>query len=83
LYSSSSIIRMIKSRAMRWAGHGERMGRRGTRIGYRWHSQRERDHSVDRDVGSSMIKMGFWRDRMEWCGLDWSGSEYGQVVSSC
>jgi hypothetical protein len=29
-----SIIRIIKSRRMRWAGHVARMGRRGTRIGY-------------------------------------------------
>jgi hypothetical protein len=29
LYSSPSIIRMIKSRRMRWAGHVERMGRKG------------------------------------------------------
>jgi hypothetical protein len=34
LYSSSSIIRMIKSRRMRWAGHIARMGRRGMHIGY-------------------------------------------------
>jgi hypothetical protein len=27
LYSSSSVIRMIKSRRMRWAGHVARMGR--------------------------------------------------------
>jgi hypothetical protein len=33
LYSSSSIIRMIKSWRMRWAGHVARMGRRGTLIG--------------------------------------------------
>jgi hypothetical protein len=39
-YSSPSIIRMIKSRRMRWAGHVARMGRRGTRIDYWW----ERDH---------------------------------------
>jgi hypothetical protein len=44
LYSSPSIIRIIKSRSMRWAGHGARMGRRGTRIDYWWESQRERDH---------------------------------------
>jgi hypothetical protein len=36
LYSSPSIIRIIKSRKMRWAGHVARMGRRGTRIGYLW-----------------------------------------------
>jgi hypothetical protein len=41
LYSLPSIIRMIKSRRMRWAGHVTRMGRRGTRIG---NSQREGDH---------------------------------------
>jgi hypothetical protein len=44
LYSSSSIIRIIMSRRMRWAGHVARMGRRGTRISYWWESQRERDH---------------------------------------
>jgi hypothetical protein len=44
LYSSRSIIRIIKLRRMRWAGHVARVGRRGTRIGYRWESQRERDH---------------------------------------
>jgi hypothetical protein len=32
LYSSPSIIRIIKSRRMRWAGHVARLGRRGTRI---------------------------------------------------
>jgi hypothetical protein len=44
LYSSPSIIRIIKSRRMRLAGHVARMGRRGTRIDYWWESQRERDH---------------------------------------
>jgi hypothetical protein len=32
--SSPSIIRISKSRRARWAGHVERMGRRGTRIDY-------------------------------------------------
>jgi hypothetical protein len=44
LYSSPSIIRIIKSRRMRWAGHVARMGRRGTCISYLWKSQRERGH---------------------------------------
>jgi hypothetical protein len=43
-YSLPSIIRIIKSRMMRWAGHVAPMGRRGTRIDYWWESQRERDH---------------------------------------
>jgi hypothetical protein len=34
LYSSPSIIRMIKSRRKRWAGHVARMGRRGMHIRY-------------------------------------------------
>jgi hypothetical protein len=43
LYSSPSIVRIIKSRRMRWAGHVAQMGKRGTRIVYWWESQRERD----------------------------------------
>jgi hypothetical protein len=44
LYSSPSIIRIIKSRRMRWEGHIARMGRRRMLIDYWWESQRERDH---------------------------------------
>jgi hypothetical protein len=44
LYSSPSIIGIIKSRRIRWAGHVARMGRRGTHIDYWWESQREGDH---------------------------------------
>jgi hypothetical protein len=45
LYSSPSIIRIIKSRRMRWTGHVARMGEKMN--AYRllvWESQRERDH---------------------------------------
>jgi hypothetical protein len=34
LYSSPSIIRMIRSRMMRWAGHVAQMRRRGMHVGY-------------------------------------------------
>jgi hypothetical protein len=44
LYSSPSIIRIIKSRRMRWAGHVARMREREMRIGYWSESQRKRDH---------------------------------------
>jgi hypothetical protein len=45
LYSSPSIIRIIKSRRMRLGGGGmyHEKGRRGTHIGYWWESQREGD----------------------------------------
>jgi hypothetical protein len=43
LYSSPNIIRMIKSRRMRWAWYVTRMGRRGMRIRYWWETQNERD----------------------------------------
>jgi hypothetical protein len=42
LYSSPSIIRIIKSRRMRLAGHVARMGEK--RNAYMWENQRERDH---------------------------------------
>jgi hypothetical protein len=44
LYSSSNIVRVINSTNMRWAGHVARMGRRGKHTGYRWESQKEKDH---------------------------------------
>jgi hypothetical protein len=40
LYSSPSIIRIIKPRRMRWTGYVARMGERGTCIGYRWKKAR-------------------------------------------
>jgi hypothetical protein len=44
LYSSPSIIRIMKERRMRWARHVARNGGRKTRIGCWWESQRERGH---------------------------------------
>jgi hypothetical protein len=41
LYSLSSIIRMMKSRKMRWAGHVARMGRGGMYIGYWWEATKK------------------------------------------
>jgi len=41
LYSSLNIIRMIKSRVMRWAGHVARMGDRRVRTHLWWGDLRE------------------------------------------
>jgi hypothetical protein len=38
LFSSPSIIRIIKSRRMKWAGHVARIGKRGMHLGYWWES---------------------------------------------
>jgi hypothetical protein len=52
-YSSPSIIRMIKSRRMRWVGHVARMRKANA---YRmWETQKERDHWEDQDVGGWTI----------------------------
>jgi hypothetical protein len=59
LYSSPSIIRMIKSRRMKWAGHVARMGRRGMHIGYWWESQKE-----DQDIGGWIILKLILGDRI-------------------
>jgi hypothetical protein len=44
LYSSPSIIRMIKSRRMRLMGHVDQMREKRNSIGYWWESKRERDY---------------------------------------
>jgi hypothetical protein len=43
LFSSPSIIRIIKLRGMRWTGHVARMREKTNAIGYWWESRRERD----------------------------------------
>jgi hypothetical protein len=47
LYSSPNIIRMIKSKRMRWAGYVAAMEMRGMHIGFWWESQNDRDHYED------------------------------------
>jgi hypothetical protein len=55
LYSSPSIIKMTKSRRMRWTGHVARMGRGGMLVGYWWESRKEGDHWEDQNVGGWTI----------------------------
>ena len=44
LYCSPNIVRVIKSRRMRWAGHVARMGGERGSIGSWWGKLREGDH---------------------------------------
>jgi len=44
LYCSPNIVRVIKSRRMRWAGHVARMGEERGCIASWWGNRRERDH---------------------------------------
>ena len=54
LYSSPDIVRVIKSRRMRWAGHVARMGEERGCIGSCWGNRRERDHWGDLGVDGWM-----------------------------
>jgi hypothetical protein len=54
LYSSPNIVRMIKSRRMRWAGHVARMGREEVLIGFWLGGPKGRDHWKDLDVDGRM-----------------------------
>jgi hypothetical protein len=70
LYSLPNILRVVKSRRMRWAGHVERWGRGEVCTGFWWGSLRQRDQWGDPDVDGRIILRcgrGMW-------GLDGAGS---------
>ena len=50
LYSSPNIVRVIKSRRMRWVGHVARIGEERGFIGSWWGNRREGDHWGDLGV---------------------------------
>jgi hypothetical protein len=62
------------------------LGRRGTRIGYWWEIQRERDHYEDQDVGGWIIiamdigDVG-WGD-VDWIGLAKDRNRWRALVNS-
>jgi hypothetical protein len=55
VYSSSSIIGMMKSRRMRWARNVTSIGTRGLQNGFLWESQKDREHQKDLDVCGRII----------------------------
>jgi hypothetical protein len=70
MYSLPNIVRVVKSRRMRWTGHVARMGKGEVRTGFWWGSLSERDHWGDPDVDGRIILRGILR---KW-GLDGAGS---------
>jgi len=80
-HSSPNIMRVIKSRRMRWAGHVARMGedRGGGSVGSWWGNRREGDHWGDLGVDGWII-LGWISRRWDvgiWTGLGWSRIETG------
>ena len=74
LYSSPNIVRVIKWRIMRWAGHVARMdGEKGC-IGSWWGNRREGDHWGDLSLDGWIILGRLSRrwDVVMWTGLIWS-----------
>ena len=79
LYSSPNIVRVIKSRRMRWAGHVARMGEERGCIGSWWGNRRERAHWRDLGVDGWII-LGCISGRWDVCmytGLGWHRIETG------
>jgi hypothetical protein len=55
LYPSPNIVRVIKSRRMRWAGHVARTGRGEGHTVFWWGNMRERDYLGDLGVDGGII----------------------------
>jgi hypothetical protein len=75
LYSLPNIIRILMSRRMRWAGHVTRMGEKKNvyRLLVR-KPEGERPLGRTRHRWIDNIKTDLFRDWIECCGLEWSGS---------
>jgi hypothetical protein len=82
LYSSLNIIRVIKSKRMRWAGHVAPMGKREVHTGFWWGDLGEDDPLADPDVdGKIILNWIFKKWDGAWTGLSWL--RIGQVAGCC
>ena len=61
LHSSPNLVRVMKSKIMRWAGHVEHMGERRYCTGFWWGNLRERDHLEDPGVDGRIILRWIFR----------------------
>jgi hypothetical protein len=73
LYSSPNIIRMIKSRRMRWAGHVARMGEKRNAYGVLVGKPEEK-RTVGRPRRRWLNNIKMDLREIGWCGLDRTGS---------
>jgi hypothetical protein len=58
---SPTIVRVMKKRNMKWAGHVDYMGRGRVCRGFWWRNMRGRDHWGDSDVDGRIILMRILR----------------------
>jgi len=68
-----NIVRVIKSRRMRWAGHVARMGEGEACTGFWWGNLRERDQLEAPGLDGKIILRWIFRkwDVGIWTGLSW------------
>jgi len=78
LYSSPNIVRVIKFRRMRGAGHVARMGRGEAYTGFWWGNLRERDHLGDAGVDGRIILGWIFR---KWNLGVWTGSSWLRIAT--
>src|SRR5215510_5829237 len=73
LYTSTNIVRVIKSRRMRWAGHVMRMGEERGLYSVLVGNVRERDHWGDPGIDGRIILRLIFRkwDVGVWTGFSW------------
>ena len=83
LYSSPSIVRVIKSRIMRWAGYVARMVEKRAVYRVRWVNLRERNHLGDPGVDGSIVLRLIFRKWDVGNGLDRCGSGQGLLAGTC
>ena len=77
LYSLPNIVRVVKSRRIRWAGHVALWGRVEVCTGFWWGNLRERDHWGDPDIDRRIILRWIFRKWEGVVGTGWNWLRIG------